>query len=240
MSEPENFLERWSRRKRDAIVDADPKDEIAAIDKPAARREATGADAADPSRTDPSKTDPSKTDASKTDASKDETPQFDVSQLPSLDSIDANSDLRAFLQPGVPSDLKHAALRRAWSADAGIRDFIGLVENGGDFNDPNGMPGFGPLAEGENIAKLVARVLGAPNGDAAPATSSAASDGSDLEKTATRELANESGPVDDGARNNEAGEVVSDSSSHAATQDAPSEVSDVPKRRRGHGGALPV
>jgi hypothetical protein len=36
-----------------------------------------------------------------------------------------------------------AALRRAWSADPAIRDFIGLSENSWDFNAPDGVPGFG-------------------------------------------------------------------------------------------------
>ena len=50
-----------------------------------------------------------------------------------------------FLQPGVPEALSRAALRRAWSADPGIRDFIGLAENAWDFTASDGMHGFGPL-----------------------------------------------------------------------------------------------
>jgi hypothetical protein len=42
--------------------------------------------------------------------------------------------------------LTRAALRRAWSADQAIRDFIGLSENSWDFNAPEGVPGFGSLA----------------------------------------------------------------------------------------------
>jgi hypothetical protein len=50
-----------------------------------------------------------------------------------------------FMQPGVPEALSRAALRRAWSADPAIRDFIGLAENSWDFTASDGMHGFGAL-----------------------------------------------------------------------------------------------
>jgi hypothetical protein len=59
-----------------------------------------------------------------------------ATSLPAIDSIGAGSDIRRFLDPGVPSDLARAALRRAWVADPVIRDFIGLSENSWDFNTP--------------------------------------------------------------------------------------------------------
>ncbi|HEX5212294.1 MAG TPA: DUF3306 domain-containing protein [Pseudolabrys sp.] len=86
---------------------------------------------------------------------------FDPASLPPIDSLAADSDIRAFLQPGVPPELTRAALRRAWSADPAIRDFVGLVENGWDFNNPDAMPGFGPISAGD-VAKLLAQVTGAP------------------------------------------------------------------------------
>lgn len=70
---------------------------------------------------------------------------FDPASLPSLESIAADTDIGAFLQSGVPAELAHAALRRAWASDPAIRDFIGIAENQWDFNDPDGIPGFGPL-----------------------------------------------------------------------------------------------
>ena len=75
-------------------------------------------------------------------------PEFDLASLPSLDSITAATDIRAFLAPGVPKELARAALRRAWSADPAIRDFKGLAENDWDFTDPTAMPGFGALPPG--------------------------------------------------------------------------------------------
>ena len=67
-------------------------------------------------------------------------PEFDLSKLPSLESITSATDIRAFLAPGVPQELSRAALRRAWAADPAIRDFVGLAENAWDFTDPNAMP----------------------------------------------------------------------------------------------------
>ena len=78
--------------------------------------------------------------------------------LPPIDSIEAGSDISAFLAPGVPTALSQAALRRAWSADPAIRDFIGLSENSWDFNAPGGVPGFGPLTT-DGSSRLLARTM---------------------------------------------------------------------------------
>jgi hypothetical protein len=51
-------------------------------------------------------------------------------------------------------------LRKVWTTDPAIRDFIGIAENQWDFTDPNAMPGFGPLQEGDDVAKLVAQAMG--------------------------------------------------------------------------------
>jgi len=134
MSEPEKFLERWSRRKREAGAEQEPAPEPKADTAPA----------------------PAKSDA--TDAKAPE--EFDIADLPPIESIGADTDVRAFLRPGVPPDLTRAALRRAWSADPAIRDFIGPVENGWDFTAPGGVPGFGAITA-EEAARLVTQVVGA-------------------------------------------------------------------------------
>ena len=132
MSDQENFLSRWSRRKRDTA------NENAQPDKPAA----TGPDK-------PAEPGPDATPAvAGTTPAAASAPEFDLTKLPSLDSIGANTDIRDFLQPGVPPALKHAALRRAWSADPAIRDYIGPAEYAWDFTDPKAMPGFGESRSG--------------------------------------------------------------------------------------------
>ena len=70
---------------------------------------------------------------------------FDLTSLPSIESIAADTDIIAFLRVGVPAELTRSALRKAWTSDPAIRDFVGIAENQWDFNDPNGIPGFGPL-----------------------------------------------------------------------------------------------
>jgi hypothetical protein len=83
---------------------------------------------------------------------------FDLASLPSIESIAAHTDIAAFLRAGVPAELTRAALRRAWSSDPAIRDFVGIAENQWDFNDPNAIPGFGPLDPTQSAADLLRQV----------------------------------------------------------------------------------
>jgi hypothetical protein len=83
---------------------------------------------------------------------------FDPASLPSIESIAADTDIIAFLRAGVPAELTSAALRRAWTSDPAIRDFIGIAENQWDFNDPNAIPGFGPLAASEDGVDILAQI----------------------------------------------------------------------------------
>jgi hypothetical protein len=136
MSQPTNFIARWSRLKREASAASQPE---AAGLSPAPETEDGTADAG--------------TELSAT-------PAFDLASLPPIESIVAGSDIRPFLQMGVPADLTRAALRSAWAADPAIRDFIGIAENQWDFNDPAGIPGFGPLGPTDATRGFVGRVLG--------------------------------------------------------------------------------
>jgi hypothetical protein len=194
MSDPEKFIDRWSRRKRKAA------DEHAPV-------EAKDAALVSPPSTE---TDPSAAGA-----------PFDPASLPPIESIGAESDIRAFLRPGVPPDLSRAALRRAWSADPAIRDFIGLVENGWDFNNPDAMPGFGPISAGD-VAKLLAQVIGAPQ----PAEPAAQQPPQDRSASAQDAAAVDRTPMQ--------------RSDDIATQNNSDEKDSGPRaRHRGHGGALP-
>jgi uncharacterized protein DUF3306 len=85
---------------------------------------------------------------------------FDLASLPSIETITVNTDIRGFLQSRVPAELTRAALRQAWASDPAIRDFIGIAENQWDFNDPDSIPGFGPLLESDNLPGLLAQALG--------------------------------------------------------------------------------
>ena len=228
MSDQENFISRWSRRKRDIA------NENAQPDKPAD----TGPDK--PAEPGPDAT-PAVAGTTPTAAS---APEFDVTKLPSLDSIGANTDIRDFLQPGVPPALKLAALRRAWSADPAIRDFIGLVENGWDFNDPKGIPGFGPINAGD-VAQLLARVIGAPPEDPRPQQVARVQDKSEQDPSPAsdsepaRQL-----PQDQPASNQDLAALEKDFVQRSEDDVAAQYNSDdrenfPPSRPCGHGGALP-
>lgn len=83
---------------------------------------------------------------------------FDPASLPAIESIAPDTDIIAFLGAGVPAALMRAALRRAWTSDPAIRDFIGIAENQWDFNDPNAIAGFGPLAATESSVDILAQI----------------------------------------------------------------------------------
>src|SRR6202047_5041064 len=131
MKGPDRFIQRWARLKR-ASDSAGEKAASSSVETAAAPPQAEGA----PDR------------------------PFEPASLPSLEQIVADTDIGAFLQSGVPAELTRAALRRAWVSDPAIRDFIGIAENQWDFNDPNAIPGFGPLPESDNAQALFARTVG--------------------------------------------------------------------------------
>jgi hypothetical protein len=56
-------------------------------------------------------------------------------------------------------ELRSAALRRAWSLDPSIRDFIGPADYAWDYNAPDGVPGFA-LELGGDAMKLLSHALG--------------------------------------------------------------------------------
>jgi hypothetical protein len=139
-SEP--FLARWSRLKR----------------KPADAAEAPAADASPPSPERAGAPVPGQPGPAAEPPRGDD--PVDLAALPSIDSITAGSDIRAFLRSGVPAELTKAALRRAWTSDPAIRDFIGIAENQWDFTDPGAIPGFGPLEARDDVAGLLRQALG--------------------------------------------------------------------------------
>jgi len=153
MSEPEKslekFLERWSRRK------------LAAAEQAAAKAPDTP-DVAEPGQQESA-------EAKEPAAASAAAPQkFDPASLPSIESISAASDIRAFLAPGVPVELTRAALRRVWVTDPTIRDFIGIAENQWDFTKPDGVPGFGTLEMTQDLRRMVSELVGGPSPEPRP------------------------------------------------------------------------
>jgi hypothetical protein len=163
MSDPENFIARWSRKKREV----ERQGELTQQEVPPGQAERTAQEAE--AKSSPQATNPldhgESHQAPSVTAGK---VPFDVASLPPLESITAESDIRAFLAPGVPAELTRAALRRAWSADPRIRDFVGLAENNWDFNTPGAISGFGTLEMTDELRREVARMVGRSLGAADP------------------------------------------------------------------------
>jgi hypothetical protein len=140
--ENEGFLSRWSRRKR-AVVEGRAPEEAPPPAPLEAKPEALPAEPED---------------------------EFDPASLPPIESLTIESDFKAFLHRKVPLDLRAAALRRAWSLDPSIRDFIGPADYAWDYNAPDGVPGFA-LELGGDAMKLLSHALGldapAPKRDSA-------------------------------------------------------------------------
>lgn len=101
-------------------------------------------------------------------------PPFDLASLPSIDSLTAATDIRAFLRKEVPEALKRAALRRAWSVDPAIRDFVGPADYAWDYNAPDGVPGASLDLVGD-VQEMLAQVFG-PDSPAEDAPAVAESD----------------------------------------------------------------
>lgn len=224
MADPESFLARWSRRKRDAAPQESKRSRPESI---AAEDSSTAAGPPMPG---------------------DVAPPFDPASLPPLDSIGPGTDIRPFLVAGVPAELKRMALRRAWSADPAIRDFVGLSENAWDFNAVGAAPGFGAIDE-ETVRQLAKKMAGDP-GDDGPAPSSTAAKRDETTQQEERPIPAEEidaaargGPVavrDQGSGDHDGDRLAQREGADAAVQMESRQLEgDRAQRRPRHGGALP-
>lgn len=209
----EDFLSRWSRRKREvakAEQEVQPAQPEARAPEPATEVAAQSAEPLKPE-------------------------EVDLSSLPSLEEITGSTDITGFLRSGVPEELTRSALRKAWTSDPAIRDFIGISENAWDFNDPNAIPGFGPIDfSPEQVRQMAARLVG----DVREA-------GEQIERvaeTAFEQGREQSAPTPREIAQNAPPDIVEASSKpqqieSAAQQDTPD--GEPVSRPRRHGGALP-
>ena len=205
----EDFLSRWSRRKREAKADLPAPEAILAVETPA-----------EPTIDAPGE------------------PDFDLSTLPPIDSITAATDITAFLRKGIPQELTRAALRRAWSSDPVIRDFVGLAENAWDFNDPTAMPGFGPLdCTAAELNAMAERIVGGVR-EVAERVTSAVAQSEPIVQNAAPEGETAQGAYSTPVEADPAELAAEPEQSAAASQQAMAEAGEHVLRRR-HGGALP-
>ena len=162
---------------------------------------------------------------------------FDPSSLPSIETITGNTDIRGFLQSRVPAELTRAALRQAWASDPAIRDFIGIAENQWDFNDPDSIPGFGPLLESDNLPALLAQALGRNDKLARMISEMPVS----VEQSLPAETCDEPVAPDDKSQQLLDGSPPGDGEGAAASNNRVAEENEIDElpRHRSHGSALP-
>jgi hypothetical protein len=229
----EDFLTRWSRRKHDALETEQAKG-------------APGERDVVPENAVPESETPF---LEGSEGAKSSELAFDLKDLPPIESITAATDIRPFLAPGVPVEIARAALRRAWSADPRIRDFVGLADYDWDYHKPGSAAGFGPLEMTDELRRMVARILGeivdgdAPDRAGEPATGAECVDesralGAEAKRFSPGDREQPLHLLSDGP-----GAAVADESTVAAPaalqHEIPQDRGSRLQPRRGHGRALP-
>ncbi len=174
-------------------------------------------------------------------------PLPDLPELPSLDAITAGTDMTVFMHPGVPDSVRQAALRKLWTVDPAIRDFVSpALDYAYDWNTPGGAPGYGPLGAADDVVRMLgeivdgyARILAPDEPDAGPAREgedavSAASTPGDAPRPPAEGPDGDAEPV---ARIEQPSPPGVTTTSAVLRTDAP--VDSAATVRRRHGGALP-
>jgi hypothetical protein len=214
MTDPDNFLSRWSRRKQEAS-EGKEKNETGETVAGSAPENQQGRPTPAPDGA--------------------PIPKFDVESLPPIEAINAETDIRAFMRADVPEKLKHAALRRAWSADPAIRDFMGPNENYWDAAGPDGIPGFGDLDPNLDVKRLVSGLFGETPRQDTPSESEA--DQAAGSPALTIQNPPEAADAPPAAPTST--ESVPQRNENAAPQIEPAESAPRKKFARRHGGAMP-
>ena len=119
----EPFLQRWARRKADAAKPVAEEAPPAASGAPGAEVGTTETASLPQSPETP----PANTE--------DGTAEIDLSTLPDIDSMDAESDFSVFMKNGIPEALQRRALQKLWRLDPAFGHIDGLLEYGEDFTD---------------------------------------------------------------------------------------------------------
>lgn len=270
----DGFLSRWTRRKQ-AVRAAEQAERVA----PAEATANTGADASADTRANPG----ANPGAGEPEASEDaraaaaapapsDPPESDapLPELPDPGTLTRDSDLAPFLRAGVPTVLRNAALRRMWSIDPAIRDFVSEArEYAYDWNSPGGVPGLGPLLPSDDVEAMLRRIVGVrpleagtPDGsrsaaaeeaetpDAAPPNAALQSAGPQVADVRDAPVAPDpehAAGIEPAALPDRAPALVGAALAHPARETVPAAVQPTPEtaamagpRLRRHGGARPA
>jgi hypothetical protein len=219
VSEDPGFLSRWSRRKAEARKEA----ETAVRPQTQAVEEEAAGSFAESSHDNPAAL-----------SGGEQAAPVDLSKLPAIETIDAATDIKAFLAKGVPDSLRTAALRQVWASDPAIRDYVGPYDYAWDFNQP-ATHGFGALPPDIDVTRIVRTIMEGhgPSEEDVAGTSDAVALQSEIEDLKR--------PPE--AESLEASDEVSIGHTEASSIDEPRQAENrshapSPPRRR-HGGATP-
>ncbi len=140
----EGLLSRWARRKQEVRRQARAETRVEPSEPPAASEPQALADA----------------ELSGAEALDDESLADAIARLPEIEDLTAETELAPFLRAGIPAALRKAALRRMWSVDPAIRDFVSEARDYAyDWNTPGGVPGLGPMLPTDDIKAMVERIM---------------------------------------------------------------------------------
>ncbi|MFM2443731.1 MAG: hypothetical protein RJB09_917 [Pseudomonadota bacterium] len=163
---------------------------------------------------------------------------FDLSLLPDLEVLTAQTDMSLFLQKGVPDELRNAALRKIWALDPAIRDYVGdALDYAWDWNAPGGVPGGGELGAGFDTAKMVARIFGDQPADEKVIGDDALQQNATEVVDLAEDLADENALSARAVSENDAAPCTSVQAQPELATPGPI---DAPHKKRRHGGASPV
>ena len=198
--DPEGFLSRWSARKR--------AEEVTPVDGP----EAAALPAEPPTASAPEAPDPDL-----------------IALLPRIEDIGPGTDIRGFMQKGVPRALRNAALRRAWAANPAIASYEDPARDYfWDYNAPGGAPGSGGSITAEDARRMAERILRGP-----PPADPPAAETAEGKAPAPGEMADD--PADGAAQGNPGAGPPP-----PAAPDAAESMAEEPPVPRRHGGAVPT
>ncbi len=117
----DDFLERWSRRKRGEASPGAPETETA---------EAAGGRSGPP----PATARPAAPGPPQSEAAPDAGDPEVIAKLPGLDTLNKDSNFTVFLQDGVPEALRRQALRKLWRSNPVLANLDGLNDYDEDYN----------------------------------------------------------------------------------------------------------
>jgi Protein of unknown function (DUF3306) len=185
-----------------------------------------------------------------------------LAALPKLEDLVPGQDLSMFMRAGVPVELRNQALRRMWTIDPAVRDFVSeALDYAHDYNTPGAAPGFGPLTPGRDEVRAVLdmfdrmvagdgpteasppAVIGQDNMSQAGARpAETARSHAALPQVATPrqdDPASHRPETHEGAGATSEDGATSGDSGHAAAHKPEAEAARSPAPKRRHGGALP-